>query len=90
MEDETQEVNTKSRQNLAEKARTADTNKLAAPPKFVKGAELNTTGFSSQGASAENSYKNLMMMTQGGFSKPAEECPYNTSPAKAMFSFSKS
>jgi len=47
MDDETKEINTKSRQNLAEKARTSDANKFASPPKFVKGTELNTTGFSS-------------------------------------------
>ena len=85
----------KSRQNINRAKTIDDTNggdstKVGSPAKFVRGVELNTTGYTSQGGvtPAAHSYKNFMM-TSGAISSTPEHCPYNTSTAKQMYSFSK-
>ncbi len=86
----------KSRQNLTNRAKTlddthgGDSTKVGSPAKFIRGTDLNTTGYTSQGGTtpAVQSYKNFMMTT-GAFSISPEHCPYNTSTAKQKYSFSK-
>ena len=86
----------KSRQSIANRARTIDdtnggeSTMVGSPAKFVRGTDLNTTGYTTIGGitPAVNSYKNFMMTTESFMVSP-EKCPYNTSTAKQLYSFSK-